>query len=255
MLKAAAVQRAERFSPNSVEADRLILEAVAGKLGLHYIIVGEEGLRPGMADVYVSMARTPEALALLEEEERRGAVVVNSPGSVHACDRAAITATMGRLGTPIPPPDGPNGVWIKRAHGYTERPEDTAYCPTKADAYAARLAFASRGAGETMQCAHIVGDLVKFYGSDSFFRCYHAADKLGMERANGPAQGHSFDAAAIARACTRVAGEIGISAWGGDAIISPGGAFHIIDFNDWPSFSRCRMEAAEAIANSIRKRL
>ena len=47
----------------------------------------------------------------------------------------------------------------------------------------------------------------------------------------------------------RLAQLVGIEVYGGDAIIDSEGRFYIIDFNDWPSFSRCRDEAAEAIAN------
>jgi len=42
-----------------------------------------------------------------------------------------------------------------------------------------------------------------------------------------------------------------IDVYGGDAIIDAEGRISIIDFNDWPSFSRCREEAADAIAKYI----
>ena len=45
-----------------------------------------------------------------------------------------------------------------------------------------------------------------------------------------------------------MARETGIVTYGGDAIVRADGSFCIIDFNDWPSFSRCRDEAADAIA-------
>ena len=37
-----------------------------------------------------------------------------------------------------------------------------------------------------------------------------------------------------------------------EAIVRADGSFCVIDFNDWPSFSRCREEAAEAIASLIK---
>ena len=40
---------------------------------------------------------------------------------------------------------------------------------------------------------------------------------------------------------------LGLEAWGGDAIVK-GDDFSIVDFNDWPSFSRVRDAAARAIA-------
>ena len=46
---------------------------------------------------------------------------------------------------------------------------------------------------------------------------------------------------------------VGVEVFGGDAIIDEQGRFYIIDFNDWPSFSRCREEAAMAIAQCVAK--
>jgi len=40
---------------------------------------------------------------------------------------------------------------------------------------------------------------------------------------------------------------LGLEVWGGDALFD-GNEFAIVDFNDWPSFSRVRDEAARAIA-------
>jgi glutathione synthase/RimK-type ligase-like ATP-grasp enzyme len=40
---------------------------------------------------------------------------------------------------------------------------------------------------------------------------------------------------------------LGLEVWGGDAIVS-GANFKIVDFNDWPSFERVRVQAAAAIA-------
>jgi len=46
----------------------------------------------------------------------------------------------------------------------------------------------------------------------------------------------------------RLAKAVGVEVFGGDAIIRSDGTFCVIDFNDWPSFSRCRPEAACTIA-------
>ncbi len=42
-----------------------------------------------------------------------------------------------------------------------------------------------------------------------------------------------------------------IMVYGGDMVVRADGSFAIIDFNDWPSFSRCREEAARAIAQAL----
>jgi hypothetical protein len=44
-----------------------------------------------------------------------------------------------------------------------------------------------------------------------------------------------------------LATSIGVIVYGGDAIVRSDGSFVIIDFNDWPTFSPCREEAAKAI--------
>ena len=46
----------------------------------------------------------------------------------------------------------------------------------------------------------------------------------------------------------RLATTIGVIVYGGDAIVRSDGSFVIIDFNDWPTFSPCREEAARKIA-------
>ena len=43
--------------------------------------------------------------------------------------------------------------------------------------------------------------------------------------------------------------------YGGDAVVSSEGDIRIIDFNDWPSFSACRDDAAKAIAARIHQML
>ena len=48
-----------------------------------------------------------------------------------------------------------------------------------------------------------------------------------------------------------LAAAVGLQIYGGDMIVTNDGSLYMIDFNDWPSFSRCREEAAEAIARLI----
>ena len=44
------------------------------------------------------------------------------------------------------------------------------------------------------------------------------------------------------------------SIYGGDCVVSADGTLRIIDFNDWPSFARCREEAGGKIAECIYNR-
>ena len=52
---------------------------------------------------------------------------------------------------------------------------------------------------------------------------------------------------ALNHAAVTAASALGLEIWGGDAIVK-GDRFSIVDFNDWPSFSRVRNDAARAIA-------
>ena len=49
----------------------------------------------------------------------------------------------------------------------------------------------------------------------------------------------------------QLAAAVGLEIYGGDCIVCADGTWYMIDFNDWPSFSRCREEAADAIAGLI----
>ena len=59
---------------------------------------------------------------------------------------------------------------------------------------------------------------------------------------------------ALSDAAGLAATALGLDALGGDAVVD-GDSFSIIDFNDWPSFSRVRTEAARAIARRAMKLL
>ena len=49
----------------------------------------------------------------------------------------------------------------------------------------------------------------------------------------------------------RLARLTNIDVYGGDCIVDHEGRFFIIDFNDWPSFSACKGQAADAISQLV----
>ena len=79
----------------------------------------------------------------------------------------------------------------------------------------------------------------------------HGHSKFGLESINGKEKGYTFTPKAIKEHLDRFAALIDVPIYGGDAIIDADGNFWIIDFNDFPSFSSCRDEAAKAIAKRI----
>ena len=251
--------RARRFSPNSVENDRLILEAVAHEMegmGNEVRMMTEEevialGVLPE-ADIVYCMARSDEALEIIERSKAR---VINAPEGIRVCgNRLALTDIMRRLDVPIPPENGDDGIWLKRGIGTAEVAEDTVFCSSEEEIAEAMRKFADRGITDVCRQAHVVGDLVKFYGvadTDFFYHFYptdSGRSKFGSEEHNGKAYHYPFSVEEMKVVIDRLAKEIGVMVYGGDAIVRSDGSFVIIDFNDWPTFSPCREEAGKVIS-------
>ena len=265
-----AIGRAERYSPNSVDKDAAVLESVCCILRSKEMAVttvsedvflaldGKDNGKYDSYDIYVSMGRHVETLRFLEQQRNRGAVVVNDPMGVSmCCNRKRLYDTMLERGVPVPPSDGEHGYWLKRACGSTERKNDVRYAATRQEMEQVKREMEAGGTGEVLVQAHVEGDLVKFYGviGENFFKFYYPGDdrqwKFGDEQRNGKPQHYKFDVSKLAADTVYTAVIAAVDVYGGDAIVRADGSFVIIDFNDWPSFSRCREEAAEVIAAHI----
>lgn len=252
------IQRAEQFSPQSVDKDLAILEAVAGRLrakGYDVRIVSEtETLEP--TPCILTMGRLPETLAWLKTLQ--GVRIINSPEGIENCGRSHLQSIMSETGTPVPPKEGKDGYWLKRGDAAAQSKDDVQYAANKRELDEKIRAFETRGILDYVVSAHIVGDLVKFYGviGTGFFRYYYPTDdgqtKFGDEKHNGKASHYAFDVVRMQQQMERLASAVGISVYGGDCIVRSDGSWCCIDFNDWPSFSRCREEAADAIASLIK---
>lgn len=266
-MRILAVSRAERFSPNSVERDRAIFQAVIDRLQKHdneIRLVSEDRLSSpesqdylGSAvrpDLVLTMARQSETLAWLKSF---GIACINSPEGIERCARSRLQDMMESIGTPVPPKDGPDGYWLKRGDASAQTAEDVVYVPNREQLDTAIQAMRQRGITDYTVSAHVKGDLVKFYGvgQGDFFRWYYPSDdgqtKFGDECRNGTACHYQFQVEELVSEVQRLAAAVGVSIYGGDAIIRSDGSFCLIDFNDWPSFSRCREEAADAITSLV----
>ena len=253
-MKIVCVYRDERFSPNSVEKDRAILDAVGERLrqmGHAVDYVRESELQGVEADMCLSMARSAEALDILRNS---GVPVVNHPDGVAlCCHRKALDELMRREHVAMPPLQGNEGYWLKRGDGPAEQKDDIVFCANEAELAVARQRMSARGISEQVVSAHVKGDLVKFYGvsGTGFFRYYYPADdgisKFGDEKRNGVAHHYGFSVESLREEADRLAELTNVKVYGGDCIVADDGSLAIIDFNDWPSFSRCRDEAAQAI--------
>ena len=260
-MRILMIRRAEQFSPHSVGKDRAILEAVAARLSQrgHTVTQVDEGtagrsLSSASPDVIFSMARLPETLRLLASS---GLKVINAPSGVLHASRRRLHELMCSLGIPVPEGEGRYGYWLKRADAAAQAAGDVVYAADESALSEAKAVMQARGISDLLVSPHVPGDLVKFYGvlSAGFFRFFYPTDdgvsKFGLERLNGEAHHYPFDVGSLQAKAQELAAAVGLEVYGGDCIVCADAAWYMIDFNDWPSFSRCREEAAEAIAGLI----
>ena len=270
------IQRARRYSPHSEEKDRVILEAVGRLLG-KVDIVGEEALEtflqshervgenlskagvPTERCLILSMGRAPQTLDYLSTLEEKGVCVLNPTAGVRACQRRNIERVMRENHLPLPPSEGEKGYWLKRGDQSAETQEDVCYCANRVELELAKERFQQRGIVDFIVQAHVEGDLIKFYGVEgtNFFRCFYPCDdgetKFGAEQRNGISHHFNYSKGQLQHDAERLSRLLQTPIYGGDAIIRADGTYVIIDFNDWPSYSRCRQEAAQAIVERVRQ--
>jgi hypothetical protein len=256
MATIVGVFREAQFSPGRVEDDAAILRATAAALeerGLsHRLGDVERAAAPDVVAV-LAMCQTPDALRALDVHERR-VPVINSPTAIRNCYRTETVRLLSAVGVPFPrttivstaaPPDVDGPCWIKRGDVHAMAAGDVRFAPDRVALAAALDALAARGIERAAVQAHVEGTMVKFYGvaDGRFFRCY-----VDGEEAPAPLPALWGAAYAAARA-------LGLEVFGGDLIVDRDGVPTVVDVNDWPSFARCRAEAAEAIAGYVCERV
>lgn len=270
------VSRGNEFSPNHVGNDAAIFNAVVHELenmGCEVTVYTEKDFisQHIEADYIFDMARDKATIARLKELEDKGAVVVNSGYGIDNCVRKAMTELLVKNQVPHPVsfivdtnvPFAPSifPCWIKRGNSHAMVKEDVVYVECKEEAEHVMSDFRNRGIPEAVVNQHLVGDLVKFYGvlgTDFFYTFYpteQSHSKFGLEVINGATRGYKFDVKTLQEYSNRAAQALNVPIYGGDCVVSADGAIRIIDFNDWPSFARCREEAGPKIAECIYNRI
>ena len=267
--KTLLIQRAACYSPNSEEKDLAILQEV-GCFFEDAKIIGEGEFvenfstynqlisveSVGAVNAYyqiISMARSPKALDCLEQLEQRGIRVLNPSDGIRACQRSNVDKVMRENHLPLPSDEGDDGYWVKRADAAAQSKEDVCFCHDWAEVEKIKSTFMQRCITDIVTQAHVKGDVVKFYGVEGtdFFWYYYSGDdtetKFGDEERNGKPQYYPFSSSNLQTDAEKLACLLQTSIYGGDAIIQEDGSYVIIDFNDFPSFSKCRKEAAKAI--------
>lgn len=277
-MKILGISRSRRFSPNSEERDAAIFLSVCQVLraaGHEVCTYSEDDLPPTVCtdmctySAAFSMARGTFALQQLAAAEASGLRVINSPSHLLRTSRATLAALFHKSGIPIAGTRLLTDVdrmaaeltypcWLKRGEACAQNSTDVSFVRTPDELHGLYARLRRRGVAQIVVSRHVTGDLVKFYGvagTDFFHYDYPTRggsfSKFGLEAINGAPHDYVFSAAALRETANRAALLSGIPVYGGDAIISPDGSICIIDFNDWPSFSACRAEAAQAIASLL----
>lgn len=270
------VSRGSIFSPNHIDNDAAIFQAVVENLRLagHQVstYTEEEFVNQEICGAYIfQMVRSQAAIRRLLLLEQEGSRIVNAPQGVLNCIRKPMTELLLQHGIAYPPSfilptDQSFSVknfpcWIKRGDAHAMIKSDVVFVETKEEADKVLKEFHTRGIPEAVVNLHLVGDLIKFYGvagTDFFYTFYpteQSHSKFGLEAINGESRGYPFNKQTLQELATEAAHILRVPIYGGDCVVAEDGSIHIIDFNDWPSFARCREEAAKAIAEGILKEL
>lgn len=259
MSNLVGVFREPEFSPGRVDDDAAILERTRDALADHglTLTLGTIDLLTGKTPTAVlAMCQSQAALATLDRRTST-APVINTPDAIRGCYRHETVRKLANTAVRFPPTrlvstthDSTQSAdvapcWIKRGDVHAMTANDVVFAETAADVRAALADFSDRGIARAALQAHVAGVVVKFYGvvDGRFFRCFtHAAEVP----APIPRLWDAARSGAVA---------LGLEVFGGDLVVTDDGQPVLVDINDWPSFARCRDEAAVAIASYVVDRL
>lgn len=276
-IKIAGIMRAGAYSPNHIGNDAAIFNIVADQLrkrGCEVNVYSEEQFIAGEVkeSIILNMCREQKSIALLQEREDAGDLVINSGYGIENCTRERMTRIL--MGSNIPYPESiiantneavrdalvkakMTQCWIKRGDFHAMHKEDVSYVRHPEEAQEVLQEYFLRGIKRAVINRHLEGDLIKFYGvaGTPFFFWFYPFEaghsKYGHEAINGAARGLEFDKEYLKEICHKAADVLDVKIYGGDCIVATDGTIRIIDFNDWPSFAPCRNEAAPYIAKCV----
>lgn len=275
-MKILGIQRSARFSPNMVERDLAILLDVKEELeakGHEVEIMSEDDLHTvdydlSAYDRVYGMERDIDCIKKLLEKNGDAKFINPLQGILDTTNRYDLLRTFMHNDVNIPAcalynkegvisnDDVAFPMWIKRGDGCAQQKEDTSYVTTPEEAEKVIDDFIRRDVQRFVVQQHIAGDLIKFYGVEGtdFFDwnyAYGKFSKFGLEEINGKEHGYAFEESQLRAVVNNAARASRMPVYGGDVVVDEHGRIYIIDFNDWPSFARCRKEAAKAIAQRM----
>ena len=275
-MKLLGIYRSEKFSPNMVSNDKAILDAVADELakaGHEVVTMSEDDLSTlsydlSAYDLAFGMLRNTDTINKLMEKNDENKFINTLGGILDCNERVALLEIFMDEGINMPPcalythlgvksnDEVTFPLWIKRGDGCAEVKEDTSFVTNDEEAATIVANYQERGINSFVAQQHIEGDLIKFYGVEGtdFFNWDYASNghsKFGLEEINGKEHGYPFKPEDLKALADRASRAVETPVYGGDCVVDAEGKMYIIDFNDWPSFSRCREEASKAIAKRI----
>jgi glutathione synthase/RimK-type ligase-like ATP-grasp enzyme len=253
------IYREQVFSPGKVQADAAVLDAALSELsGMGFKV---ESRRAEFLDssapryeIVLAMAQSDRVLSILDQWSDGGSRVINTVQSIRNCYRKPLMQMLAPAGVPVPAgcllemgKAGayelgcfPNRFWLKRGDVHAIQDGDVAAVASAESLTAALQHFRETGVRDLLVQDHVDGPVVKFYGvgQQRFFRAY-------LESSGEEVTSRMDSLRAVA---AHAASVIGVEVYGGDAVLTEGNGPVLIDFNDWPSFSRCCRSAGLAIA-------
>lgn len=154
--------------------------------------------------------------------------------------------------------------WVKAMREDGAKPQDVSFVQTPLEADSHILQLSAERVPDIIVMQHIEGDLIKCYvvldenpdGEIRLLRWFRPQEidysKFGeAERHNTPPSNNTIDETELAQLARAIGQTLDLQIFGFDAIVKSDDSINIIDVNDWPSFSCCQEEAADAIASVI----
>lgn len=288
-LRVLAVRRAPEHSPNNVSKDAAILQAVTERLqqqGIAVDSIGEETLAERSLDSFsgyslvLHMARRFKSLHRLSQLSQP--VINPSTGvSILAKSREMTLTRLQLAGVEVPrwwaydPEEDQMFLcepelqqllpgWVKATRAEGAQAEDVQWVATPLEADSRVMELAAQRVADIVLMRHETGDLLKVYcvaGEDglhlwTFYPQSQGYSKFGQAEAHNTPLAHlDYDRAALERIASSIVQAFGVQVFGFDVIVTPDHRLVVIDVNDWPSFSACRQEAAQAIAQLVISKL
>jgi glutathione synthase/RimK-type ligase-like ATP-grasp enzyme len=265
-INVLGIYREKKYSNRAVEADKKILDELMTYLQFQFqfninlkVVQPEDFIIPKEDyDLVFSMSQEDRILNWLDLLEKRGAVIVNTSRSIRNCYRKNLSIILSDKIFSYPKSQALNvkekspliyfsesGYWVKRADFHALDDNDVVHIDSKEQLEVVLNEFESRNVSEVILQEHFDGELFKFYGiRNSFFTIRHMG-KTTINRYNFLEGDHKplFDCAKMEKLANQAAELLELDFFGGDCIVTESGQYHLIDFNDWPSFRTCVKDA------------